>query len=239
MTFDIIEVEKTRSTNDDIRKLAAAGYKEGTVVSANEQSCGRGTKGRSFISLKGGLYFSLLLRPKKADCITAMAAVAVLRALKKETGAPVGIKWTNDIYLCGKKICGILCESAFSNDSEPDFVVLGIGINLSYQHFTKELDNIATSLEKEGYSFDKKALLNRILCEFDDIYSVSKDWLDDYRKYSVILGKKITVIGHSESYEALAAGIDEEGHLNVKKENGDTVTLFSGEISVRLSKKDK
>ena len=85
----------------------------------------------------------------------------------------------------------------------------------------------------------KKALLNRILCEFDDIYLGSKGWLDDYRKYSVILGKKITVIGHSESYEALAVGIDEEGHLNVKKENGDTVTLFSGEISVRLSKKDK
>ncbi len=232
MKFKIIELESVASTNDEIKKLAESGEDEGCTVIALSQTSGKGSKGRSFISPNGGLYLSLLLRPKSTEHITAMAAVAGAKAISSLCDADIGIKWTNDLYLNGKKLSGILTEAVFSSSDIPEYVVLGIGINIKHVDFDNELKNKATSLEDMGYDIDRGKLAEAFLFEFDKLYSKKSDWLSYYRKRSVVLGKCITVMTHSECYKATAEAIDDDGGLIISKENGEKLTLISGEVSI-------
>ena len=233
MNFKITELEATDSTNNEIKKLAESGGEEGTVIIARSQTGGKGSHGRSFLSPQGGLYMSLLLRPKSTGHITAMAAVAGVRALYLVCGADAGIKWTNDIYLGGKKLAGILTEGAFGEDGNLKYAVLGIGINIGHIDFGKELEGKAASLEDFGFYPDRRELASAFLHEFDRLYTRKADWLPCYREKSVVLGKKVTVSTYNESYNATASEIDNNGYLIVTKENGEKFTLISGEVSVR------
>lgn len=156
-TFDIKRYESIDSTNEEIKRLAELGAVEGTVAIANEQTAGKGRQGRSFYSPKNtGIYMSLLLRPEgrptDALFITTAAAVAVASAIRKVTGEPAGIKWVNDVYIDGKKICGILAEAALDEKVGIKYVVLGIGINVATKDsdFPEEIGGVASSIAEIG-----------------------------------------------------------------------------------------
>lgn len=147
--MSIIKVEKISSTNDFIKENYAV-LLEGDVVIAKSQSCGRGTHGRSFFSPKGGLYFSILLKPDKADnvgYVTQIVAVAVTDAIREIFHIKTDVKYVNDIIYKGKKAGGILCESDYL-DGIYRYVVVGIGLNLSMPKggYPEEIKSIATAL---------------------------------------------------------------------------------------------
>lgn len=225
------------STNTTARALAQDGAPEGTVVVATAQTAGRGTRSRSFFSPQGGVYMSIILRPREADgcLITSCAAVAVARAIERLCPLGVQVKWVNDLYVGGRKLCGILTEAGFTPNNSIDFVVLGIGVNVAAVDFPPDIADIATSLGNEGCAVDRNALIAAILEEWETAYATisSGDFLAESRTRSCVLGRRITVIRGNEQFVAVATGIDERGHLTVQKDSGETVTLHSGEVSIR------
>lgn len=233
------------STNALVKEYAAKGEKEGMVLVANHQTQGRGRYGRTFFSPDGsGVYFSILLRPQMraddAPSLTTLAAVAVARGIEKVFHDSVEIKWVNDLFLNGNKICGILTEGAFDMETNGmEYVVVGIGINVYEPQggFPAELESIAGSLihQKEV----KKDNRNRLVAEcmnyfFQYYYNFSqKKYLDDYKKRSMILGKQIEVI-KGEAYQlAKAVDIDAECRLLVEYPDGKQELLSSGEVRIR------
>lgn len=226
------------STNTTARELAQSGAPEGTVVVAAAQTAGRGTRSRAFFSPQGGVYMSIILRPREADgcLITSCAAVAVARAIERLCPLNVQIKWVNDLYIGGRKLCGILTEAGFAPDNSLDFVVLGIGVNVATTTFPPELAALATSLGNEGCAVERAALIAAILEEWERAYATigSGEFLAESRARSCVLGRRVTVTRGSEQFTATARDINDRGHLLVQKDDGDTVTLLSGEVSIRI-----
>lgn len=238
----IILLEETDSTNRVAKELAWQGEPEGTLVLANVQSAGRGRLGRNFYSPAGsGIYASLILRPNleatQALRITSCAAVAVARAIETVTALSPQIKWVNDVYINGRKVCGILTEASFSGQGEQmQHAILGIGVNVRKMQFPNELSGIATSLENETKeSVSRSRLLAEICNEFSVFYeNIEKGtFLEESKRRSFVLGKQITVHTPDGTYEAKAVDLNEEGHLIVEKD-GIRECLYTGEISVRI-----
>ena len=226
------------STNTTARELAQQGAPEGTVVVAAAQTAGRGTRSRAFFSPEGGVYMSVILRPRDADgcLITSCAAVAVARAIERLCPLTVQVKWVNDLYVGGRKLCGILTEAGFAPDNRLDFVVLGIGVNVATVDFPPDIADIATSLGNEGCAVDRNALIAVILEEWETAYATlgSGEFLAESRARSCVLGQRVTVTRGNERFSAAAKDIDGQGHLIVQKGNGEIVTLHSGEVSIRI-----
>jgi len=234
------------STNNKAKEMAVSGAEHGTVVIAEKQTAGRGRYGRSFHSpSRGGLYFSIILRRERLGIsdtthITASAAVAVCRAVESVVkGVEPRIKWVNDVFLNGKKICGILTEAVTDFESgEIDWIVIGIGINVSTENMPDEVLAVATSVFDGLASVD--AVRNRIAAELINIFLSNesgifkKEIQAEYKSKSMILGQTVTVLGSEEPYEAVAIDIDEDCRLVVKKLDGTIVSLSTGEISVKL-----
>ncbi len=237
--------ESLDSTNNYLKKLAAEGASEGTVVIANAQTAGRGRMGRSFASAQGlGVYMSLLLRPDCAvDCaqsLTANTAAAVCMAVETASGVKPEIKWVNDLYLKGKKICGILCESAVSVD-KLDYAVIGIGLNVITrpEDFPEELRQTAGSIYSQtGLIIERGKLISAILSELDSMYAAwcedKSAYLKEYKSRCTMLGKVVTVKAPDGDYDALARDITPDFGLVVETVDGETRTLHSGEISVKI-----
>ena len=241
-----IEVRKTvTSTNTLLREMAAAGVPEGTVLAAAEQTAGRGRQKRSFYSPEGhGAYFSLLLRPESQtrDCalITSAAAVAAARAIEEIIGVNVGIKWVNDLYAQGKKVCGILTEAVFGMESGfVESAVLGIGINITKPEngFPPEIADIAGALtdRTRGAGGERCRLIAAALDNFWGYYRnlAAREFLDEYRARSIVPGENIYVISDESRRPALAIAIDDNCGLIVRFEDGETATLNSGEVSIK------
>lgn len=226
------------STNTTARTLATNGAPEGTVVVAVAQTAGRGTRSRSFFSPRGGVYMSVILRPHDADgcLITSCAAVAVARAIERLSSLKIQIKWVNDLYVGGKKLCGILTEAGFAPNNTLDYVVLGIGVNVATVDFPADIADSATSLGNEGCAVDRNALIAAILEEWEGAYATigSGDFLAESRARSCVLGRRLTVSRGNERFEATAQEIDDRGHLLVETDDGESVTLHSGEVSIRI-----
>lgn len=229
------------STNKTAKEMAVSGAAHGTVILSDTQTMGRGRYSRSFFSPGGGLYMSLVLRPEglrfeNPTSVTAFAAVAVCEAIECVCQKVPEIKWVNDIFLDGKKVCGILTEAVTDFESgELDWIVLGIGINVSTrtEEFPAELQSSATSLypdEKMPGVRNKLAaqIINRILGF--EIPPQEAEIFEAYKKRLMVLGKKITVIQNQTEFRATAIDIDSAGHLIVKKESGEIISLSSGEI---------
>ena len=243
---ELIVLSETASTNNYAKELAAEGAPEGTAVIARAQTGGKGRLGRSFFSPKDmGVYISVILRPKclaeNNILITSMAAVAAARAIEKVCGGEVRIKWVNDLYVGGKKICGILTEALLDFESGiPEYIILGIGVNVKKTEFPDELKDIATSLENEtGESISKSDIAAQILNELDKLYKNFErgDFLEESRSRSNVIGKDINIMRGSEKYRAKAVGIDDRGGLIVDND-GVVSVLYSGEISVRVIKNE-
>ncbi|EFM39412.1 biotin--[acetyl-CoA-carboxylase] ligase [[Eubacterium] yurii subsp. margaretiae ATCC 43715] len=235
-----IEVfDEIDSTNEQAKKIAK-NASDGTIVAANVQTKGKGRRGREFESKKGGMYFSIILKPdvaiEEVPFITQMTACSINKALS-EMGVDTLIKWPNDIILNDKKLCGILCEMSCEIDYL-SYVVAGIGINLKKVDFEEEVEKVATSLEQEGYELDNLGLFWNILKNFDYFYQkyIMHDYdemLDILRANSYILNKDIEILTSNEIKKARSKDIDEKGFLVVEYENGDIEHINYGEVSVR------
>ncbi len=234
------------STNTVLKSLAAEDAPAGTAVLAVTQTAGRGRLGRSFYSPSAsGLYLSLLLRPDLAPAdaprLTSCAAVAVAEAVSGLSGRETGIKWVNDVYMDGKKICGILTEAGIDLESgRVSYVVVGIGINLRAPEggFPEEIRNIA------GAAFDGLSvpdLRNRLAAlVLDRLADYAADPFSDalfdaYAKRSFVPGRKITVLAPGkEPVPAEALRLNRDYSLQVRLEDGREEKLASGEVSIRV-----
>ena len=230
--------ETIDSTNNYARILTAQNAPHGTLIVANHQSAGRGRQGHTFYSPKNlGLYFSLIVHPKSTQYIsriTPAAAVSAVHAIEKTSGLTPGIKWVNDLFIQKKKIAGILCEAISDFESGTiSAVIIGIGINVRPMKFPEELDGIADSLNSEALSRNALAaeLRNELLYWMDHLDD--PDLMEQYRRYSVILGKEILYTINNVGYHGIAKGINDDGNLLIEKEDGSIQLLQSGEISVK------
>ncbi len=239
--MNITVLKTVDSTNNYAKKLAQNGSPQGTVVIAEEQTAGKGRLGRCFYSPdSGGIYMSVILRPKlpldKSLLITTSTAVAVSRAIDAVAGVKTEIKWVNDIFLLGKKLCGILCEASMDMETRSlEYAVCGIGINVSQSEFPDNLSDIATSVFLSGKKVSRSALIAQILNNISMLYNSidSGDFLNEYKSRSFILGKDIYVIKGDSKTEAKAIDIDDNAMLIVEYKDGKKETLNSGEVSIR------
>ena len=230
------------STNNRAREAAADGVPHGYLVAAEAQTAGRGRMGRSFLSPPGsGVYLSYVLRPavspEKAALVTSLAAVAVARAVESLTPAEVRIKWVNDLYLNGRKFCGILSEAGFSQRAERlEYVILGIGVNVKPMLFPPELREIATSLGNEtGLDLSRNLLVAEITNQLEQLYGAleSGAFLEESRRRSNVIGQQVLVIDGARQYPALATAIDDQGRLVVRIADGTVSALGCGEVSLK------
>lgn len=234
--IDVYYYSTTDSTNNCCKRILADGRQGAFLVVADKQTAGRGRQGKSFYSPpKTGIYFSLVIRPRtslqNAVTATTAASVAVCRAIEKLTDKKPKIKWVNDVYLDGKKICGILTE-AMSNfeDGTVDSVIIGIGVNINTADFPDTVEG-AGCLD---VNINRSRLIAGIADELLDIAGGDyKSFIDYYRSHSLVIGEKIKFIQNGRVTPALAVAIDETGGLEVALENGEHITLRSGEISIR------
>lgn len=242
--------KEVSSTNKLVKTMGYAGEDEGYLMIAESQTEGRGRLGRSFFSPDGtGLYMSLLLQPnckaEKATRITTIAAVAVTEAIRGLTGKEAGIKWVNDIFLNGKKVCGILTESVLQPGTDMmDFAVLGIGVNLTEpkEGFDAEIKEIAGAIYPYGAApeFFRERLAAEIVNRFFELYGNLDDIsiVKRYQTYSVMTGRAISIIDDITKPEAArkatALGIDDNFGLIVELSDGTRETLTSGDVSLRL-----
>lgn len=241
-----IEVYPTvNSTNIIAREKAANGMPEGYVVFANTQTQGRGRKDRNFFSPCGtGIYMSILFRPvqyslHEAVKLTTMAAVAVCEAIEEVSGEQAQIKWVNDVYVAGKKVCGILTEASCGlEDGHLEYAVVGIGINVTPpgEDFPNELKNIAGTIFGRAQADGKNRLAAEVLNKSMAYYNMLKDsnYINNYRRRSLVIGKEISIISLKGDKKAVALDVDADCRLVVKYENGMIEKLSSGEISIKI-----
>lgn len=240
-----LECRDTVTTTMDVGKQAAErGEAEGYVIVAEHQTAGKGRMGRSFYSPPGsGVYFSILLRPRltaeQSLLITTGAAVACARAIEALSGQAAEIKWVNDIYLGGKKVCGILTEAALDLESGGlHYAVLGIGINLTPPEdgFPEELKGKAGALFSDGKPSDLRCrMAAEVLDRFFDLYPTLQDkaFINEYRARSMLTGQAVDVLRGDTSRPAVVLGIDDDFALIVAYDNGEVAHLASGDVSVR------
>ena len=234
--------EEVGSTNDELDILARNGEDEIVVMLTERQTKGKGRMGRTFHSPKGsGIYMSILLRPSflPEDCnlLTPMTAVAAVRAIEEVLSLKTDIKWINDIYFGGKKIGGILTKASFSSANKTDYVIVGMGINLTepQEGFHEAIRDIAGALRKEMSLSERDRLIGAFLREFISYYEVlpKVTFYDEYRKRLLWLGEKITVREKESFYNGTAVDIDEKFRLKILTDESEEKTLYSEEITIR------
>lgn len=241
--INIIIKQQSSSTNEELIALAKQGQQEITLLIAEGQTLGRGTKGRSFFSPEGsGCYMSFLLRPsytpEECTLLTTAAAAACCLAIEQVTDKSPGIKWVNDIYIASKKVAGVLTQSALRDDLRGlHYAVVGIGINVYEPEggFPSELQDIATALCSDCGTDIKNPLIAAVINNFLSFYGTlpKKDFAPYYNERLLYLGEEITVIQGDKSYTATALSTDDMCRLTVADSGGNKKTLYGGEISIR------
>ena len=232
----VIHFDTVDSTNTYCKKLLANGAEGEILITANKQTAGRGRQGKSFYSPdKTGIYFSLVIHPdtslQNAVTATTAAAVAVCKAIEKMTVLKPKIKWGNDVYLDGKKICGILTEATTNFETGTvESVIIGIGINISTTEFPDGVDGAGCL----NVDINRSEFIAEIVNELMNIVAGDyASFIDYYRSHSMVIGEKIKFIQNGETHFATALAIDEHGGLEVELDTGEKQTLRSGEITVR------
>lgn len=243
------------STNNVLKLLAGNGSRIPTVCISEEQTAGRGRRGRSFFSPKNtGIYISFLLFPdipiSDAAMLTTIAATAEAIAIEKVSGFPVDIKWVNDIWMRGKKVSGILTEASASvEDGSLEYVVVGIGINL-YEPaggFPDEIKDIAGAVFTDSSPIEnlRNNIASELIIQFMKYFDAgieSPDFLSDYEKRCFVIGRDVTLISpdHNKLNDGESdpvvhvLGINNKCHLHVRHEDGTEEFLSGGEISIRI-----
>ena len=236
----ILRVESCPSSNEIAKELAEQCIQEGTVVIADEQTKGKGTKGRTWFSVrKKGLYMSVILRPSRSDVslLPLMSGVAVCQALFQAEGIVVQLKWPNDLVWRERKLGGILCESSFSG-SRLNYVILGFGLNMSQQRedFPEEIRSTATSLRLiTKREVAEEVLLEKFWDALDNWYSLflqgkEKKIVKAYLEYSLFpLGETISVETDKGHELGIYQGVDSNGSL-ILEMGGKKRTFFPAQI---------
>ena len=230
--------ETLDSTNQEAKRLLAAGEPCPMLLLAEEQTAGRGRRGRGFYSPAGeGLYMTLALQPRaalsQATLLTAAAAVAVAQAVEALTALACQIKWVNDVYLDGKKLCGILTEASGSFEADAlSSVCAGIGVNVRTRDFPEEFAGRACSLWPRAVSRNRLAaeIAVRLLNFAADLGA--RDFLEEYRRRSLVLGKAVAFTRDGGERRALAVGIGENVELIVRYDDGREEALNAGEVRI-------
>ncbi len=244
---EIIYLAETVSTNREAWDRALQGAGEGLVVLADSQSQGRGRMGRSWSSPPGkNLYFSIVLRPalspQQTPQITLLAGISCAQALIRVAGMDARIKWPNDIFIRGKKTCGILAEME-GGPSRAHFVVLGIGVNVNWaaEDMPSELRETATSLLAEtGREFDRAAIAATILDELERGYALflregfSPRMREEWNRLSWVNGKRGTLSFGEQRISGQILGLDTDGALLLIDPEGKTRRFLAGDVSLRI-----
>ncbi len=238
--IDAVCLEETDSTNLVAKRLAAEGCAEWTTVIARRQTGGRGRLGRQFYSPEGGLYMSVVLRPddspENALLITTAAAAAVSRAIDDCFAKQTAIKWVNDIILDGKKVCGILAESALLGDRTA-FTVFGVGVNLygDKNNIPDELKSIMGFIENTPCSDEQTAkVIGEILKNFKEYYVNLRERPHfDIYKQKMLFSDNASVVCGERCENAKILSLADDFSLIVKTERGREKISF-GEVSIRL-----
>jgi len=239
----ILCFKEVESTNITSKKLAKRDVPEGTVVVAESQLLGRGRRGRKWFSPRGGIWFSVLLRPElkpsEVTLLTLMAGVAVAKAVTRHTGIETRLKWPNDVTVKGKKVCGVLAELFGTPMKYSVLVGVGVNANVKLEYFPPELQPKATSLREElNRDVDRSELIAFILEEMERLYIPLMKGeenqsliISEWKKLTDTLNAKVRVTDEGQTIEGLAFDIDDKGALILKLEDGSTKKLYSGDIS--------
>jgi len=221
------------STMDVAKELARRGAEGGTIVVAESQSRGRGRLSREWLSPEGGIYFTVILRPKispiYAPRINLMASVAVAKTIRKLFGLRAELKWPNDVLIEERKVCGILAEMEAETDVI-NFVDLGIGINANYS--ISQFGKRATSLEDVvGKEISRKEFLSSVLKEIakQQALLTKGDLLEEWKKLSATLNKNVKIVVPGEEVIGRAVDIDISGALIIKDRDGPLRTVVAGD----------
>lgn len=243
--------EKIDSTNTQAKRLAEEGKPHGTLVCAEQQTEGKGRRGRNWSSPPGeAIYMSLLLRPSINPTHTSMLTLVMGLATAKAcnelleytlgaTAPKVQVKWPNDLVLEGRKLAGILTELSTEVDYV-NYVVIGIGINVNTEAFPKEIVDVGNSMRMAtGKVFSRAELVACCMKHFEECYELFikteelKDLKTEYEGLLVNMGKQVRVLEYQHTYTGKALGIKESGELLVEREDGQVVAVYAGEVSVR------
>ncbi len=235
------------STNIKAKQIAAENGEDRAVIMARQQTGGRGRLGRSFFSPKEGLYMSILIKPdfdlSNSGLVTSAAAVSVAQSIEEIAHKDAGIKWVNDVYVDGKKVCGILTEGITDFETgRIEHLIIGIGINTTVKDFPKELLQTVGAVEGE---YSKSALAASVVSKTIDFINQIDDpsFIKTYKEKSIVIGKNIKVYkgqykvnpdDEIPGINARVLDIDSDGGLIVLYSDGTREKLISGEISIRL-----
>lgn len=220
----------TDSTNTRARELAEAGAPGGAVITAREQTAGRGRRGRVWTAPEGkALLYSAILRPLDERHLllplsVPLAVCATAEALR--SGGECQVKWPNDVWLEGRKLAGILIEAK----PQEGWAVIGVGLNLAI-----EPDEFPDDLRQPAISLGGGVTPGQARCELDQqlarwAYAAEKEVLDEWRRRDGLLGREVSW----EDGSGVADGIDDRGNLVVVLAGGDRVSLGAGEVQLRL-----
>lgn len=224
------------STMDAVRQAARHGAAEGTVVVAGEQTAGRGRHGRSWLTPQGSLALSVLLYPSLSwlPGLGMLAPLAVVHIIRRVAGLVAGIKWPNDVLLRGKKVAGILVESGLRG-GEVEYAVVGIGLNVDFDPAAHpDIAAIATSLSAElNQPLSPWEVLPSLLEELDRLYlalQAGEAVYPEWKQHLETLGQRVKVSGPGWSEEGVAEEVTADGSLLLRRPDGSTARLFSGEV---------
>jgi BirA family biotin operon repressor/biotin-[acetyl-CoA-carboxylase] ligase len=241
---EIIYLDSTTSTNDVAIEIARKREEaEGTVVIADMQTSGRGRHGRCWISPPGvNLYFTVLLKvpaSQQVSIISLITAIAVVLAIRQQTGLNAQIKWPNDILINDKKAGGILVEMVFNRHTTANMLAVGIGVNVNMPpEALKDIRPLATSLKIEaGTSIDRVKLLGKILAELERIYKIllngnKKTLIKEWLRLNCTIGKKVSVQTSEGIITGLAEDIGDEGELYVRVSSEKIETVRAGDVTI-------
>jgi BirA family biotin operon repressor/biotin-[acetyl-CoA-carboxylase] ligase len=242
----VLRLDEATSTNDVAKRLGKEGEEEGAVVLAKRQTSGRGRMGKGWSSPEGGLYMSVLLRPKMRGQellrMTVFSCVPVAKAIEEVCGIKVQLKWPNDLMIDGAKVGGILVEGV-SKGTHLDLVVVGIGLNVNSapEHIREEG---ATSLRTTlGRDVDLDLLFEALLRNLEKFYmSLLQDALDqdEYVVRSCTLGKEIEATVGKERFRGKALYLAPDGALVLKSDEGLVLRLsWVNETSIRTTNSEE
>lgn len=232
---EVLAFEEIDSTNLEAKRMVNESDNKAVLLLAESQTAGKGRMGRSFYSPKAtGLYMSYMYTPEvdfsDSVSVTAAASVAVTRAIEALTDRKPQIKWVNDIYIDGKKVCGILTEAVTGQKVK---IIVGIGVNITTDSFPDGVAEVATALKspvnRNTLAVDIISELKRLIDELP-----KRTFIEDYRKKSCVLGRNVTFLKNGIEARGRAVDIDRDGGLIVETPNGN-VTLNTGEITLRVS----
>lgn len=235
--------QSTPSTMDDAAQWARDGADDGAVVVAETQTASRGRRGRRWISDAGNLYFSVLFRPD-ADALpllNPLAGIAVARAIRRVSGITPSIKWPNDIMIDGRKVAGILAESAMSGP-RIEYAIVGVGVNVALDvSADAEIAATAGSLnDLANTEIERAELLRRILQYMDALYldlGRGRSPVPEWRRWLDTLGQRVSVTHYDATHTGRAEAVDAHGNLILCTDDGRRLTLSAGDITLRTDAK--